>query len=341
MNAHAPLRIIALENCWEHAHPDVVFVPEGFAGYPYWMTFTPYPLMNDRFENPTIRASHDGVKWQRVEAISDPLVQPPGTREMHHADPELVYRDGSLYLVYVTIRRETDEVTFSSMNCKRDLRWSEPQVIHEDVGAVSPTFQVSEDTFHEWFIRADARDPNRSELIHCEGPDLASLGHEHRCEVDIPGHVAWHVDVLKVKDDYEALIPAFRRGTDNTRTRLFHLTSKDGLSFALTRERPIIEPSSRGWDDRMIYRSTFLKGIDGTYRIWYSAGSWGCHFGIGLLQGSLDSLEEPVATFAPVPNYLRRLPGELDGRLRYEIRRRLPSRVLSVLPTQMYRHGQR
>jgi len=55
MNAHAPLKIIALDNCWEHVHPDVIHVPDRFADYPYWMAFTPYPLENNRFENPTIR----------------------------------------------------------------------------------------------------------------------------------------------------------------------------------------------------------------------------------------------------------------------------------------------
>ena len=341
MNAHAPLKIIGSDNCWEHVHPDVIRVPERFAGYPYWMVFTPYPLMNDRLENPTIRASHDGMNWQRVAGTPDPLVPPPDARELHHADPELIYRAGCLRLVYVTIHRKTDEVTFNSMSCKSDLHWTEPEVIHKDVGAVSPTFQTDGDVLHEWFIRMNEKDSSRSELVHREGSDLASLGDERKCHVDIPRYVAWHIDVLKVNDGYEALIAAFPYETDNERTKLFHLTSKDGLNFELTGNTPIIEPSSRGWDNRMIYRSSFLKEKDGSYRIWYSAGSWGCHFGIGLLQGTLDSLMDPTTSLAPVPSYIRRLPGEVQGRLRYEVHRHLPSRLLSLLPEQLFLYGQR
>lgn len=344
MNARAPLRIIALENCWEHAHPDVIFVPQRFAGYPYWMAFTPYPLMNDHYENPTIRASNDGLNWERVAGTPDPLVPPPEAREMHHADPELIYNSGCLHLVYATIHRKTDDVTFNSMSCKSDLHWSKPEVIHKDIGAVSPTFQIDGDVLHEWFIRMN-EDSSRSELVHRHGSDLASLGDECKCHVDIPGYVAWHVDVLKVEDGYEALITAFPDGSDQTgRTRLFHLKSKDEFTFMLTSKNPIIKPSLFGWDNRMIYRSSFLKKSDGSYKIWYSAASWGSHFGIGLLEGSLDSLNETTTypqARASVPPYVTRLPGELEGRLRYELRRHLPSRLLTHVPTMFFMHRQR
>jgi len=331
MNTTAPLKIIALDNCWEQVHPDVVYVSEGFAGYQYWMAFTPYPKMDDRVENPTIRVSHDGMDWQKVLGISDPVVHTPSDwPKTHHADTELVYSSGHLYLIYLTIQRKTDNVTFNAMGCNSDLRWSKPQVIHEDVGAVSPTFQIDGNVWHEWFIRTNfQKGLNRSELVHREGSDLGSLENERPCHLDIPKHVLWHIDILKVKEGYEGLVCAFPSRTDQTRCRLFHVFSKDGLNFNLTRDGPIIEPSPLGWDNRLIYRSSFLKYPDGTYRIWYSGASWGRHFGIGLLQGSLNSLIEPAnAIHAPVPRYVLRLPGEADGWLRYQIRHNLPPSLL-------------
>lgn len=53
MNAPTPLFIRWRDDRWEHVHPNVLYVPQGFAGYPYWMVFAPYPRGNDRFENPT------------------------------------------------------------------------------------------------------------------------------------------------------------------------------------------------------------------------------------------------------------------------------------------------
>lgn len=82
----------------------------------------------------------------------------------------------------------------------------------------------------------------------------------------------------------------------------------------------------------MIYRSSFLKDPDGNYRIWYSASSWGRHCGIGLLQGSLDSLSEPVAPLAPVPSCIVRFPGDVVERLKYEAVRHLPSPLVARVP---------
>jgi hypothetical protein len=341
MNARAPLKITALEQCWEHIHPDVVHVPQCFAGYPYWMVFTPYPSAKDRFENPTIRASRDGIHWQRIPGMPDPLVPSPTKADSHHADPELVYAKGRLHVIYLTICDRSLEVTFNAMSCETDLRWSEPEIIHKDVGAVSPTFQVDGSVLYAWFIRVNPKKPGRSELVRRDGPNLSCLRNECKCYVDIPGYVAWHTDVLKVGGAYEALIAAFPRGADNSRTGLFHLSSTDGLTFKLSRNIPIIKPSSFGWDNRMIYRSSFLKEKDGQYRIWYSAGSWGYHCGIGLLQGRLDSLKDPAIALAPVPRYITRLPGELLGWATYEIRRNFPASLLSLGRTMLSSNRQR
>ena len=301
-------------------HPDVIHVAEGFAGYPYWMVFTPYPQLNDRAENPTIRASHDGMHWDRIPGVPDPLVSASPNQETHHADTELLYTGGSLRVIYLTINKRTNETTFNMISCGPDLQWSKPVVIYEDVGAVSPAFQTEGDTFHVWFVRMKEKDSSRSELLHREGSDLLSLGRETTCSLDAPGYVPWHLDVLRVETGYEALVTAFPRGTDNSRSSLFHFVSGDGLKFTLSHKLPIVRPSLVGWDNRVIHRSTFLKEPDGTYRIWYSAGSWGFHFGIGLLQGPLDSLKDPRVGLAAVPPYPLRFPGDLKGRMRYEAR---------------------
>ncbi len=324
MNARRPLRIIGLEGSWENVHPDVVRAPNDFAGFRYWMVFTPYPLMSDRLETPTLRASHDGLYWQRIAEIADPLVPPQADPDAYNADPELVFHRGRLYVVYLTIKRKSRDTTFNEVDCGDDLHWSQPSTIGSDTNVVSPTFQAEGNVLHEWFIRD-------GELVHREGPDLLTLGQERKCFVSIPGHIPWHVDVLKVENGYEALIAAFPHGADNSRTSLFHLSSDDGLNFELSRHLPLIKPSAFGWDNRMIYRSCFLKEPNGAYRIWYSAASWGRHPGIGLLEGPLDSLRETAAEVAPVPPYVARLPMEAIGRLEYLARHHLPSPLLSML----------
>ena len=53
---------------------------------------------------------------------------------------------------------------------------------------------------------------------------------------------------------------------------------------------PLIRPTLFGADNRMVYRSSFLKRIDGSYRIWNSTASWGMRCGIGFVPGQIDGL---------------------------------------------------
>ncbi|MBQ0151803.1 MAG: hypothetical protein KBS61_02770 [Chryseobacterium sp.] len=59
-----------------YCHPDVQYFPNGFNGYQYWMVFTPYfgSLGNEeRYENPTVVASNDGLNWAAPKGINTQL----------------------------------------------------------------------------------------------------------------------------------------------------------------------------------------------------------------------------------------------------------------------------
>lgn len=59
-----------------YCHPDVQYFPNGFNGYQYWMVFTPYfgSLGNEeRYENPTVVASNDGLNWAAPKDINTQL----------------------------------------------------------------------------------------------------------------------------------------------------------------------------------------------------------------------------------------------------------------------------
>jgi hypothetical protein len=333
MNARAPLRILS-DDCWENVHPDILHLPQGFVGYPYWMAFTPYPGGNDRLENPTLRASHDGLSWVRIPGLSDPVIPPPEDPEAHNADPDLAFHGGRLHMVYVTSHEMVRESTFTVVSSADIVHWSPPCVIQNNTGGFSPTCVVDWNLWRLWFVRPDVqRGFSSSQLLYRQGPDFTHLGDEHLCQLDIPGHILWHIDVQRVAHGYEALAAAFPEGMDGSRTRLFHTVSADGLSFVLSRREAILKPSFFGWDNRMIYRSSFLKEPDGTYRIWYSAGSWGRHFGIGYVQGPLDNLKESdLALLVPVQSPSAKLFEDLTGFLSHSPIRDLQVSLAALFP---------
>lgn len=293
MNAHAPLNIRGEMGHCQWVHPDVVRMPLVFGGYEYWMAATPYPFANSRLENPVIRASHDGYVWEPVAGVPEPLVAAPSDPARHHADTELIFTGDILYLVFMTRHKKTGETVFSAMHTTDGRNWSEPRIFHTGIEDACPTFTLNSGACQMWAVRRDASTAGGAWRIYTRiGSDVFHLGSEIECHMPIPQYVPWHLDVQRTDRGHEALVAAFPVGADNSRTRLFHMVSSNGVEFVLGAHNPLIAPSRFGWDNRLIYRSCFLKDSPDRYRIWYSAASWNLRFGLGYLEGSLDDLRE-------------------------------------------------
>jgi len=306
-NAPLPLEIPMPGGGIQAVHPDVVHVPDGFLGFPYWMACTPYPFGIDLEENPVIRVSLDGKRWTAFPSAPDPLQNRPMDPDWHHADTDLVLDGGRLHLFYLSTNRRNGETRFCFLTSADGCHWTGPQEFDPGNWGVSPAVVVDRGIWRLWYVRCDTHvHRQESVLFQRQGPSPASLGDPVACELAIPGYVPWHLDVIGVPSGFEALIAAFPAGTNSSKCCLFHAVSKDGLSFRLSRNGPLLGPSWFGWDNRLIYRSTFAKDREGRYQIWYSASSWGHRWGIGLLQGDLQDLKPEAGTSRSGTRRIRR-----------------------------------
>lgn len=330
MNAPVPLEIATPDGSGQTVHPDVAYCPDGFLGYKYWMACTPYPFAADRLENPVVRVSNDGLSWRLLEGCPDPLVEAPADPQGHHADTDIAIHGGTIHVVFITTRREAPETTFSVVTSTDGRNWSRPQVILEEAWAVSPSLVVDPDgRWHLWHVVHDGLpSPRRTMIRYGSGTSPDNITMTDVCALEVPGHVIWHIDVIRTANGFEALVAAFRRGADPSRCRLFHADSGDGRRFVLSSRKALVRPTMFGWDNRMIYRSTFVKHPDGNYQVWYSAASWGMRCGIGLLEGKVGSLR-PTAPLQGGPRSPWHLPEDAIGLLKYLLSR--------CLPPEMYR----
>jgi len=327
LNAPNPLEITSYDGSGQNVHPDVVYIPEDWCGHPYWMVMTAYPFCQDRFENPALRASNDGLTWFAVDGVPDPLVLPPVDRSAHHADPDLVWSEGALFVFYMTTDEAAHWTTFSVIHSRDGRIWSAPEVIYRGTLGVSPAVVVEGRRWRLWYVLADSSNGYRdARLVRRERDAQEPWGSEVACRIYLPGYVVWHLDVLSSDRGYEALAAAFPSGEDPSRCVLFHLVSQDGLTFRVSQSGPILRPSRFGWDNRMIYRSTFLRTEPGRYRVWYSAMSWGKKCGIGLLEGPLHDLRSPTVGLRCPHVRAGSLLRDLKGWLRYRTGRILRSR---------------
>ena len=321
------LRLETPDGSGQAVHPDVVFAADGFLGYRYWMACTPYPFGNDREENPILRVSQDGLDWQPLPGAPDPLAAAPAATSRHHADTDLVLAGDELHLFYITTSRVVAETAFYLIRSRDGRAWTPPECIYEGPWGVSPAVVLDRDgQWRMWYVWRDALvNAQTSQLLLRVGEAPQRFGPARTCALEIPGHVVWHLDVLASGRGYEALVTAFPQGTDSSRCLLFHAFSRDGLNFELTSRSPVHRPRWLRWDNRQIYRSTFLKVEGDRYRVWYSAASWAKRWGIGVLEGPLGGLV-PVAPRSPgkVVPWAVKLREDLLAFLKYQLAVRWP-----------------
>lgn len=330
------LRIETPDGSGQAVHPDVVDTVDGFAGHRYWMACTPYPFGRDRFENPVVRVSEDGVHWTRPDGAPDPLVDAPPDERRHWSDTDLTLHDGVLHLVFRGCERGGRDVELLVMTSVDGRTWTAPETVWSGRDAVSPALVADATGWRMWHVQCRPGDPDVPVLlVEHRGPRIGEWESTSEQVLDLGGSVPWHVDVVRTPDGLEALVAAYPEGTNPSRCSLFHLEARDDATFVATRRRPVVAPSVRRWNTRMVYRSTFTKDERGHYRIWFSGASWGMRCGIGLVEGPLDALEDvdggwaaPAATrwredVSGLASYVGqyKLPGPVQRGLRTVLRR--------------------
>ncbi|MBX6361373.1 MAG: hypothetical protein IRZ03_15000, partial [Acidobacterium ailaaui] len=100
-NADTPLYIPCYDGSIQAIHPKVLYFPNKFNGYYFWMAYTPYPNGTTGYENPSIAVSQDGFLWMTPNGLTNPITpKPEGNEKVYLSDTHLVYNGTKLELWY-------------------------------------------------------------------------------------------------------------------------------------------------------------------------------------------------------------------------------------------------
>lgn len=292
-NAPEYQRMLTYEGSGQAVHPDVVYFPDGWHGFAYWMAMTPHPFDTAERENPSILASHDGLDWVIPSGVRNPVVARPPCD--HNSDPDLVYNPDTdeLLLYYTEVRRSeycgagTNENFVKLVRSTDGVNWTEPQTVMSfdlDIYPVyvSPSVVYRDGQFQMWMAS------NTNALIHTTSRDGVTWS---PVEELAQAPRLWHVDVVYVEPKAEYWMLFVDSPLSGAILGL--ATSQDGLAWSSC-QAPVLTPSL-SWDNDRIYRSTFLyeEGID-LLRIWYSARSDAAEWRIGYTQGGYEELRSAI-----------------------------------------------
>ena len=231
----------------EVVHPSVVYVPEGWGGWKYWMAYTPYPVINSDYENPCLAVSNDGENWTTPAGLSNPLAGKPTNG--YNADTHLVMAPdySKLYMIY------RERVTGASAGNRVKLmesadgrKWTDPVTILTGTYAAqdyaSPSFWF-DPTLSKWVMISHNLDGGATYPMQITQSLTADLygGWAAPQAITIAnptgGRTFWHSAFNRLPDGRViGLIQDIVNGGAGAAGQLFAAESLDGgLTFAVRR----------------------------------------------------------------------------------------------------------
>lgn len=254
-------------------HPSVVYFPNGFGGYKYWMAHTPLKGGGTAdYENPCIVASNDGVTWETPMGITNPIQPKPASG--FNADANLTWDGEKFILIYTEF---ATNYTIYYLTSADGITWTAPVAMLANVSTVKRTASPSlrslpDGTFQLWAVN-DVASPNEVSLY--TAADLTGPWTETACTYSRVIGEPWHQEVHFYRGQYVMLmntVDAF------TRYQLLFLTSANGIAWTLNQKFPY----AIGWNGQAgtssYYKSAcvFSHGLgDGVVgKLWHTTSDW-------------------------------------------------------------------
>lgn len=197
-------------------HPDLIYFPNSWNGYKYWMAFTPMPA---NYEFPSILVSQDGYDtWIEPPGISNPIVFSPNSRA--YPDTDLFYNEDTDELWVYHIWNSDDGSNLGYLVRERSLHginWTFEEILltlsKEGISAaiLSPSIVKVQSTYHLWYVVLHS---DNSTVIMPRTSSNGTYWSDAENVNFLTSYNPWHLDVIYVpsKGEYWMIFPAYPPG---------------------------------------------------------------------------------------------------------------------------------
>lgn len=283
-------------NSWTHA--GIEYVKEGYNGYKYFLTCSPYPNYDDDYENPMFYYANpregDVPPIKFIAYKNNPLQDDPGNG--YNADPDVVFVDTNLYVINRPYLRP-DSVWVNIQKCgidSGDFSFDKPTSLYDNKHEpnnfgfapsvkntlISPSIIKYEDEYRIYHLATNSYNDNTD----CKGvvvmvSDVIDGEYSYKYyetgTISMVSAKPWHFDVFKYQDKLYAIIcayvhedqfiehiPIIARFVSHERKCFQYLAeSDDGINFTVF-NKPLTTVNS--------YRSSAFVREDGMFVLYIS-----------------------------------------------------------------------
>jgi hypothetical protein len=249
-------------------HPSLLFFPEKWNGYSYWLAHTPYPAGDDNYEDPSIVVSQDGITWTTPPGLTNPIVDETGL-PAYHSDVDLkMGPDNTMYLFYrwyQGVQGGGQEEQLRFMTSTNGVTWSAPQNFYvQDMTVrrlMSPSLIYEDGAWTMWAVDilpspnnvVRLRSANSSPMSTWSAPTNVNVGTMQS------GKEAWHIFVLKHGGRYYGLLNDCTLDTGGGSGEVLFIASTDGLTW--TNSGTTVIPKTQAGEHDQLYRSTMVPAF--------------------------------------------------------------------------------
>lgn len=269
--------VVTYDGSGQLVHPDAAVFPGRWQGKRYWISATPYPAGNPRYENPSIYQGRVSSEMRVPLGVTNPIVPAPTSGYM--SDPDIVHDPDSDELrMYYRHTAGSEDAIFLSTS-PDGVRWSPARLVlsGDRNSLISPSIvRESATSWRMWTVDASAQGcsslANEMTLQQRRSSDGLTWSAPEGMTLRVPGRVPWHWDVQYVaaKAEYWALVAAYPEGTTCSHTAVYFARSADGTTWKVS-PTPLLAPGEFEPLRDVVYRSSFHyhDGSDAV-SVWFS-----------------------------------------------------------------------
>lgn len=278
------LTIPTHEGSGQPCHPSLLYFPDKWNGWEYWMSHTPYPWGQEKHEDPNIVVSHDGTNWEVPAGLTNPLDDQTGKPNPYNSDSYLtMHPDGSMVCLWRMVDRPNNEQERYYWRTSRDgITWTPKREIYTpklgtaDGTSVAPSLLWLGDRWRMYVVRT-VPSPNVFSYVESTqqnpGPDDWSAA--VNCKIT-PGPLHdrdwWHCDVQRTEDGkWVAIMQDVARGTAGVDGDIYLMRSDDGKTWEIS-TIPLTPKAGNEYDT--MYKTGFIPkgtGDDLVLDVFYTA----------------------------------------------------------------------
>jgi len=245
-------------------HPSILYIQEGFAGFKYWMAYTPFPA--EPRENPCVVVSNDGEHWINPPWFTNPIFSATDAINdglSYNSDPDiLLMKDGTIGVYWRGYKSSPKrDVIYLKTFSKDTLTWSARQIVIDiPTFALAPSILLENDGSYSMYS-VDTNLATNLQVQRRTSFDGIVWSVPTSCILSTVNTIfSWHIEVRKVSDGYILL------NCDSAR-HLIYYKSTDGIHFNGS-SIPLVQSNNLGWDNGGYYRSSFLVLEENPLKLW-------------------------------------------------------------------------